>query len=308
MSGRTIHFFLLAAGLIVLAGCQSCHRGDYTAARAPCCRSCYDGPLPPRVVAAPAPMPSRFPVAGPAVPNEGPRQATFVPPAPPEESATMPPATTTPPPTPPGETPPPPAANVPRRDTNRVPLPGSGGTSPSRDEPPVASVPGPAPKVEEGRDSPLPIDLPGFAIARAGVASGLKPFPDGITWLKKQGYKTVLHLRQPGEDTAASRRLFEAKGLKYLSVEASPARLSKELYEQFVKLVEDRANQPLFVYDRDGSAAGGLWYLYYRVRLRQADDKARREAQRLGLRFDDDDEEHKTTILAVQKLLESLKP
>jgi hypothetical protein len=188
-----------------------------------------------------------------------------------------------------------------RRDAGRAPLP-------NPKEPPVASVPGkPAPNVDEERDNPLPIDLPGFAIARPGVASGLRPFPDGLAWLKKQGYRTVLHLRQPGEDNAASKRLVEGKGLKYLSLEASPARLSKELYEQFVKLVDDKGNHPLFVYDRDGSSAGGLWYLYFRVQLKYADDKARAEAKRLGLRFDDDDPEHDTMVLAVQNLLKTLK-
>ena len=39
----------------------------------------------------------------------------------------------------------------------------------------------------------------------------------------------------------------------------SPARLSKEVYEEFVKTVEDKGNQPLFVFDRDSSSAGGLW-------------------------------------------------
>jgi hypothetical protein len=165
----------------------------------------------------------------------------------------------------------------------------------------------PGPNVDEERDNPLPIDLPGFAIARPGVASGLRPFPDGLAWLKTQRYRTVLHLRQPGEDTAAPKRLFEGKGLKYLSLEASPARLSRELYEQFVKLVDDKGNHPLFVYDRDGSSVGGLWYLYFRVQLKYADARARTEAKRLGLRLDDDDVEHQTMVLAVQNLLKTLK-
>jgi protein tyrosine phosphatase (PTP) superfamily phosphohydrolase (DUF442 family) len=154
---------------------------------------------------------------------------------------------------------------------------------------------------------PPAIELPGFAIARTGVASGLRPFPDGINWLTEKGYKTILHLRAPGEDTTAARKIFEKKGLKYLSLEASPARLSKELYEQFVKIVNNSDGYPLFVYDKDGSVAGGLWYLYNRVQLNQTDEKARSEAQRLGLRFDDSTE-HQAMTLAVQKLLDTLKP
>ncbi len=292
MSWRIITPCLLA-GLSLLAGCQTCRRVEYTATRVPCNR-CYDGPLPPRI--APVPVPAAAPLPGsvPAPPPariEGPAQANFVPSAPAPETPT----------TPPPETPaaPPPT----RRESARPPLP-------QTKEPPTANIPSePAPRAEESRNSTPNIDLPNFAVVRPGLATGIKPYPDGVSWLKTNGYRTVLHLRQPGEDTASQRRLFESKGLKYLSLEASPARLSKELYEEFVKLVEDRANRPLFVYDRDGAMAGGLWWLYFRVHLDYEADKARDEAKRLGLQTDEfAPEEHKTTVVAVQKLLESLRP
>jgi protein tyrosine phosphatase (PTP) superfamily phosphohydrolase (DUF442 family) len=161
--------------------------------------------------------------------------------------------------------------------------------------------------VAENRETPTPIDIPGYAIARPNVATGLRPFPEGIDWLAARGFKTVLHLRSPGEDNNAARRQFEKKGMRYLTLEVSPARLDEEMLKQFNRLVTDTANHPLFVYDRDGSVTGGLWYLHYRVYLKQADEKARAEAQRLGLRFDDD-VEHKTMWLAVQALLKKLKP
>jgi hypothetical protein len=190
----------------------------------------------------------------------------------------------------------------PRRDSARVPLD-------STKEPPVASVPEkPAPKVDESRDTPAPIDIPGYALARPNVATGLRPFPDGIDWLRARGYKVVLHLRAPGEDNTAAQRQFDKKGLRYESLELSPARLSKELYEKFVSLVNDTNNHPLFVYDKDGSVTGGLWYLYFRVHLKQSDEKARAEAERVGLRFSDDDVENKTMWLAVQTLLKKLLP
>jgi protein tyrosine phosphatase (PTP) superfamily phosphohydrolase (DUF442 family) len=157
------------------------------------------------------------------------------------------------------------------------------------------------------RETPAPIDIPGFALARPNVATGLRPFPDGIDWLKARGYKAVLHLRAPGEDNKAAQREFEKRGLRYLSLEVSPARLSTEIYDSFVSVVADTKNHPLFVYDKDGSVAGGLWYLYFRVQHKLSDEKARAEAERLGLRFDDD-VEHKTMWLAVQALLKKLLP
>jgi hypothetical protein len=166
-------------------------------------------------------------------------------------------------------------------------------------EPPVASIP---PKTEEDRDSPPPIDLPAYSRVISGVASGLRPFPDGFDWLKSHGYKTVLHLRQPGEDNAAARRLVEARGLRYLTLEVSPARLTPALTDEFIGLVSDPARQPLYVYDKDGTLAGGMWYLYFR-RQGTTPEKALAEATRLGLKKDDD-VEARTMWLAIQKLLE----
>ena len=90
-------------------------------------------------------------------------------------------------------------------------------------------APMPQPPVVDEKDaaSPLPVDIPQFAIVKDRIASGLQPFPDGITWLQAHQYRTVLHVRAPGEDDAAARRQFEKHGLRYLSLEASPNTLSR---------------------------------------------------------------------------------
>jgi hypothetical protein len=258
----------------------------------------------------PAPLPAGPPAAPPAAPPaEAPPPAAAPPPTaalppPPPENGT----TTAPPGTPAAEDPPAVRIGSPspyRRDVARPP------SSPPRDtkEPPMASVPGkPAPEVDEKR-TPSPIDIPGYAIARKNVATGLKPFTAGIDWLKSNGFTTVLYLHSPFEDDSAHRELFEKKGLRFLSLEASPARMEKKLYDDFNRLVTEAKNQPLYVYDKDGSVAGGLWYLHYRVYLKQSDETARKEAARLGLKLEDEDADaHKTMWLAVQRLLKILEP
>src|SRR5262249_35092449 len=146
-----------------------------------------------------------------------------------------------------------------------------------------------------------PLELPGFQQAVAGVATGQRPFAEGVAWLAKRGYKTVLHLRDPSVDDASDRRLFEKKGLKYTSLDITPTTLTKEVYEKFAKQVNDVSSHPLFVYDKNGAVAGGLWYLYHRAHLKSSDEKARTEAQRLGLQLDDEGD-HATMWLAVQAL------
>src|SRR5262249_17309869 len=75
---------------------------------------------------------------------------------------------------------------------------------------------------------------------------------------------TVLHVRAPGEDDVTDRRQFEARGLKFFSLEV-PIPLTREVVEEFNHMIGDPGNQPLFVYDRDGILAGGMWYLHIRI-------------------------------------------
>jgi protein tyrosine phosphatase (PTP) superfamily phosphohydrolase (DUF442 family) len=187
--------------------------------------------------------------------------------------------------------------------------------------PPELSAPGPAPTAEpplatqqppsvtDKREPPqastlAPVDIPQFAQARDRVATGLQPFPDGVAWLKDHGYRTVLHVRAPGTDDAAARRQFEKYGIRYLSLDADPRTLTKADVDRFNRVVTDEANLPLFVYDKDASLTGGLWYLHFRIMEGWSDEKARAEAGRLGFRQEQDDT-HRTMWIAVQKLLEA---
>jgi protein tyrosine phosphatase (PTP) superfamily phosphohydrolase (DUF442 family) len=172
--------------------------------------------------------------------------------------------------------------------------------------PPAAPATPPA-RDERDATPTLPADIPNFAMARPRVASGQQPFPDGVAWLAAHGYRTVVHIRLPGEDDAAARRQFDKYGLRYLTLEVAPRTLSKEIVDQFNRIVTDEANLPLFVYDRDGSLAGGLWYLYYRFYDKLDDERARTDAARLGFNQARDDS-HRDMWVAIQGLLATQKP
>jgi len=152
----------------------------------------------------------------------------------------------------------------------------------------------------------LPVGIPQFAIAKDRVASGLKPFPDGLDWLKANGYRAVLHIRRNGEDDSAARRQVERSGLNYLSMEASPQSLSREIADEFNRMVDNPANLPLFVYDKEGMLAGGLWYLHFRLVEQASDEESRIRAARLGLK-EDTDSSHREMWLAIQKLLGEMR-
>jgi protein tyrosine phosphatase (PTP) superfamily phosphohydrolase (DUF442 family) len=145
------------------------------------------------------------------------------------------------------------------------------------------------------------VDIPQFAMARKGVAAGLRPFPDGLDWLKKNGYKTVLHIRKHGEDDSTDREQIEQKrGLKYLSLEVTPQKLAESMVvDEFTHIVSNADSHPLFVYDKEGALAGGLWYLYFRIVENASDAEARTKAARLGLK-ETGDGLHTEMWLAVQ--------
>ncbi len=175
---------------------------------------------------------------------------------------------------------------------------------PQTAEPPVAAVPA-KPREGSASTSVFPVDIPQFVIAKKGVASGQQPFSDGVAWLQSHGYRTVLHVRPPEDTGTAAEQIFKRRGLKYVSLHVSPTTLSRDVVEQFNRVVADEGNQPLFVFDRDGSLAGGLWYLHFRLVDGLPDEKARTEATRLGFR---DEGAHKTMWIAVQKYLQDQKP
>lgn len=149
----------------------------------------------------------------------------------------------------------------------------------------------------------LPVGIPQFSRVVDRVAAGLRPSLDeGLDWLQASGYRTVLFVRAPGEDDSADRKQVEKRGMNYLSLEASPQTLSRELVDTFSRVVGDSTNYPLFVYDRDGALAGGLWYLHFRTAEQLSDDAARIRAGSLGLREDRDDG-HRLMWLGIQKFL-----
>jgi protein tyrosine phosphatase (PTP) superfamily phosphohydrolase (DUF442 family) len=328
---------LLIASALVLGGLSSCCGRSNERVRyvgpppgiGPCDRCATRGPLPPRYAPNTGPVPA------------GPPPAGVVGPAPPGVMAPPPNGVAVPPPNgaagpPPGAVPfAPSAASAPSGElppsqaiqqnnyispgTSRAPAPPAAPPRVFLQQPePVApapesrsytpQTPEPPPARDDSSASPaLPVDIPEFAAVKTNIASGQEPFAGGIAWLKSHGYRTVLHVRSPGEDDSTIRSQFEKSGLRYLSPEVSPQTLSREIVDQFNRLVADANNLPLFVYDKDGSLAGALWYLHFRLVDQATEEKAREDVERLGFK-QDRSEAHLKMWLAVQNLLKELKP
>ncbi|MBL8795578.1 MAG: hypothetical protein JNM56_16855 [Planctomycetia bacterium] len=257
MTLRWMHLLLLAGSLLTLSGCQACGRKK-------CCQPvppppCGGGPLPPRIgTAGPPPVSLTAPPAQPTFPGAAPPPPGAFPPSPPPNSANyygVPPQS--------------PAPAAPS-DVRLTPPETAG---PAVTENRVSPSPSPSPL--------LPVGIPQFYQVQPRLAGGLKPDGEGLDWLRANGYQTVLHVRAFDEDDSAEQREVERRGMKFISMISDRVPTQVQM-EAFNRLLQDSAAQPLFVYDRDGMLAGGLWYQYFRQVLGLSEDEARTRATRLG--------------------------
>jgi protein tyrosine phosphatase (PTP) superfamily phosphohydrolase (DUF442 family) len=299
-------WLLLAILALTSAGCRNPQRR-------PALQSQPVAPPSPRPV-----LPANPPPATPGqiqqAPYVPPPGANVPPPTPPSGSfPTVPPTPppTAPPPGPSGALQPP---NQPIAQVENRWQPAENGARLGAPEPIAGEAPKVTPRLyppDKTPDPPSvknsiapPVGIPQFASAMANVETGLRPSLDeGLDWLRSRGYRTVVHIRLPGENDTADRKQVEKRGMKYLSLEVSPQTLIKATVDEFNRIVRDTSSQPVFVYDRDGSLAGALWYLYFRIVEQSPEETALIRARSLGLR-EEREGAHRDMWQAAQKFKE----
>jgi protein tyrosine phosphatase (PTP) superfamily phosphohydrolase (DUF442 family) len=175
---------------------------------------------------------------------------------------------------------------------------------PSVSPPPVAKIPAPEKDKDRGVSS-LPVGIAHFTELKPdSISTGFRPHPtDGIPWLQDKGYRCIIYLRAPDVSDVNDRRLIERYGLKYHSLEVAPDSLSRELVARLSDIISETGNTPLFVYDKDGTCTGALFYLYLRLYDKMSDEQARVRAAQLGLK-DDETQDNKAWWTAIQKVLQ----
>lgn len=285
MSERLVRLLTLSLCLLGMAGCKCC--GKKQCCPPPCGRpGC---PLATQTVPPAQPLLPGPPGPGPVGPPPGPAAAQ--PGVPPAAPAWPPPSNPAPAPGVPGSTRyyAPAESRWEPAGRPEIRLAAPEAVSTDRKGPNASAVAQvdfstPAPAASRALTPALPVGIPQFAEVQRGVASGLKPDLDGLDWLKANGFRTVVHVRAAGEDDSADRRQVEKRGLKFVSLECAPGALTRPLVEEFGQLTQDSFNQPVFVYDRDGSLAGGLWYLHFALNQRLPEPEARAGAARLGFK------------------------
>lgn len=128
-------------------------------------------------------------------------------------------------------------------------------------------------------------DLPAFRQVDEGLYRGGQPSRAGLEQVHRMGIKTVMCLRQPSKAMDEERRLVEQMGMRWVNI---PMwfwwRPSDQQVQQFLTIVDDSANRPVFVHCRQGWNRAGIMTAIYRV-VRQGWEphRAYAEARQLGL-------------------------
>jgi uncharacterized protein (TIGR01244 family) len=105
--------------------------------------------------------------------------------------------------------------------------------------------------------------------------------------LKGEGYVSVINLRtasEPGADVEAGRAAAQAAGLKYFHLPFSNAMPDPKIVDAFLATVADSKNQPVFIHCGSANRVGGMWMIKRVLQDKWAMDKARTEAEAIGLR------------------------
>src|SRR5262249_17113567 len=121
----------------------------------------------------------------------------------------------------------------------------------------------------------------------ATIGCGGATTPAAMADLRKEGYRSVINLRlesEAGADIAASRAAAEAAGLKYIHLPFNAAAPHASPVDAFLAALADVRNQRIFIHCGSGNRVGGGWLIKRVLQDRWTLEKARAEADAIGLR------------------------
>ena len=126
-----------------------------------------------------------------------------------------------------------------------------------------------------------------FSRVDATVGCGGQVDPSAMAALKKEGFVSVINLRLPteqGADIDAGRAAAQTAGLKYIHLPFNAAAPDEKVVERFLAAVADKSNQPVFIHCGSANRVGGVWMIKRALQDGWAIDRARAEAEAIGLR------------------------
>jgi uncharacterized protein (TIGR01244 family) len=134
------------------------------------------------------------------------------------------------------------------------------------------------------------VDVPGirnFSRVDATIGCGGAVESTALPALRKDGFVSVINLRlasEVGANVEEEGRAAQAAGLKYIHLPFDAAMPDARVVEAFLSAVATRANQPAFIHCGSANRVGGMWMIKRVLQDGWTIDRARTEAQAIGLR------------------------
>ena len=132
-------------------------------------------------------------------------------------------------------------------------------------------------------------ELPGvrnYSRVDATVGCGGAVDPAAMAGLKKEGYVSVINLRlanEEGADVDAGRAAAQSAGLKYIHLPFNAAMPDTKVVDSFLAAVGDKVNQPVFIHCGSANRVGAVWMIKRALKDGWTIDRARAEAEAIGL-------------------------
>jgi len=132
-------------------------------------------------------------------------------------------------------------------------------------------------------------EMPGvtnFSRVDATVGCGGATQPAAMAALGKDGFKSVINLRQatePGAEVEAGRAAAEAAGMKYIHLPFNAASPDPKLVDNFLAAVADKGNQPVYIHCGSANRVGAVWMIKRALQDGWDVGKAQQEAEAIGL-------------------------
>ena len=126
-----------------------------------------------------------------------------------------------------------------------------------------------------------------FSKVDAVVACGGATEVATLALLKKDGFKSVINLRQATEANAnIEQNSAKAKelGLKYIHIPFNTAQLDPAVIDKVLAAIADKSNQPAYGHCGSASRVGSVWLAKRVVQDGWTIEKATEEAKAIGLR------------------------
>lgn len=132
-------------------------------------------------------------------------------------------------------------------------------------------------------------EMPGvrnYSRVDATVGCGGAVDPSAMSALRKEGYVSVINLRlanEAGADVDAGRAAAKTAGLKYIHLPFNAASPDPKVVSDFLGAVADKSNQPVFIHCGSANRVGAVWMIKRVLQDGWDVNKAREEAEAIGL-------------------------